>query len=343
MNRHFHLAVCSALIIFLCSCGSVPKGAFTETGLPAPDYSKNEYWSALPFLKDSADAVPIAAWCDEQPTSGADIFFIHPTTYIGKTGQKNWNADVNDKTVNAQVDKAPIRYQATIFNGAGKIYAPRYRQAHLHTFYSDNKSEAQKAAALAYHDVRSAFQYYLENYNNGRPFIIAAHSQGSFHGMMLIKEIIDGTPLQEKLIAAYLPGWPIPKDFYKNISPCTSPQETGCFTSWRTVKRGYFPPAFHMPEKNILATNPVTWTLDTIAANQQDQLGGVLLDFKTVRPALVCAQVCEDLVWVNKPKFPGSILLTKRNYHIADYNFFYADVRKNAQDRVRAYFAKQKS
>lgn len=69
-------------------------------------------------------------------------------------------------------------------------------------------------------------------------------------------------------------------------------------------------------------------------------MGGVLKDFNKVYPRLVRTTVHEDLLWVNKPKFPWSFLLTKKNYHVADYNFFYADVRHNAQERVKAYLQK---
>ena len=328
------------LLCLAASCTTIPKGHFGETQIPAPDYDLHKHWSAHPEVSDSADAVPIPIWKNIQPTAEVDVFFVHPTTYIGKRKQNKWNADVNDTTVNAGVDKGPIRYQATIFNGAGKIYAPRYRQAHLHSFFTKRKADARKAIELAYEDVRNAFRYYLDHYNQGRPFILAGHSQGSLHGMSLLKDFVDGTALQDQLVVAYLPGWHIPKDYFASIKPCASREETNCFCSWRTVKEGYIPRRLHMPGKNILVTNPVTWKLDAVPSKREEQLGGILRDFHTMRKALVSVWIHEDLLWVTKPHFPGSILLTKRNYHIADYNLFYADVRKNAQDRVKAYLEK---
>lgn len=327
-------------LLALGSCVSLPRGEFV-TDQKAPDYSSPAYWSALPEKLDSADAVPLSNWHNVQDTSPIDVFFIHPTSYIGKKGQKKWNADIDDQKVNDDVDQAPIRYQATIFNGAGKIYAPRYRQAHLHSFFTKRKADAKKALELAYQDVKNAFNYYIRHYNGNRPFIIAGHSQGSLHGMNLIKDLVDSTALQEKLVVAYLPGWPILKDQFQNIHPCKTREETGCFCSWRTVKEGYLPRLLHMPGKNILVTNPVRWDLDPAPTKKEDQLGGILRDFHTMRKALVAVRIYEDLLWSTKPDFPGSILLTKKNYHIADYNLFYADVRRNAQDRVRAYLAKR--
>ena len=329
----------SILVLIFGSCVAIPKGHFVSDQ-KAPDYSSPVYWSALPHKIDSADAVPIAEWKNEQSASPVDVFFIHPTSYLGKKGQKKWNADIDDQKVNEDVDKLPIRYQATIFNGAGKIYAPRYRQAHIHSFFTKRKDDAKRALDLAYEDVKNAFEYYLKHFNADRPFIIAAHSQGSLHGMNLIRDMVDGTLLQQKLVVAYLPGWPVLKDQFQSIKPCASPEETGCFCSWRTVKKGYLPRRLHMPGKNILVTNPVTWKLDNVPSKKEEQLGGILRDFHTMRPDLVSVWVHEDLLWSTKPDFPGAILLTKKNYHIADYNLFYADVRKNAEDRVRAYLAK---
>lgn len=339
MTRHLLFSFAIATTLLLASCASVPKGTF-DAGTKPPDYSSSIYWAALPVKIDSADAVPLPEWKNEQDDAPVDVFFIHPTTYVGKRGQKRWNADIDDGKVNDGVDKVPIRYQATIFNGAGKVYAPRYRQAHLNTFFTKRKADARKAIDLAYKDVNDAFRYYLDYFNQGRPFIIAGHSQGSLHGINLIKDIIDETSLSDKLIVAYLPGWAVKKDQFATLKPCTTPDEVNCFCSWRTVKEGYLPPLLHMPNLNILVTNPVTWTLDPRPSRKEEQLGGILRDFHTMRTDLVSAWIYEDLLWVTKPHFPGSILLMKKNYHIADYNLFYADVRKNAQDRVRAYLSK---
>ncbi|MEO6132562.1 MAG: DUF3089 domain-containing protein [Saprospiraceae bacterium] len=340
MTRRFFLSIFSALLLCVsASCGSLSKSQSSQVS-SEPDYSLKQNWAALPGEKDNADIVPIDSWHDEQLTSAADVFFIHPTTYTGKPHHHQLNADVSDITLNLATDKSTIRYQASIFNGAGKIYAPRYRQAHLETFYMHDSPEAKAAIDLAYEDVKSSFEYYLEHYNQGRPFIIASHSQGSFHAMRLIDEFIDGTPLQDKMIVAYMPGWPIRNDQFTSLKPCLYPDDTGCFCTWRTFKEGYIPQVLHYPDQNIAVTNPVTWSCDQPECSKDVQIGGVLRNFHKLMPNLVFAQVHEDLLWVNKPVFPGSFLFTRKNYHIADYNLFYGDVRKNAQDRVRVYLSR---
>jgi hypothetical protein len=326
------------VLLFCCaSCATHPKGAFGMDIPDAPDYANADLWAALPTKKDSADAVPLKEWKDVQDNAPVDVFFIYPTTYTGRPGEKEWNAELSDKKLNLRTDKYPIRYQATIFNGAGKIYAPRYRQAHFNCFFTHKTADASKALDLAYEDVHAAFQYYLDHYNQGRPFIIASHSQGTFHAKRLLSDFIDGTPLQKQFIVGYLAGLTVPADLYKSIKPCATPEETGCFCSWRTFREGYIPDVIHFPDSNIVVTNPVTWDANKNSSGKEDQLGGVLRDFKKLYPHMVSTTIHEDLLWVNKPKFPGSFLLTTKNYHIADYNFFYADVRQNAQDRVNAF------
>ncbi|MFZ1677716.1 MAG: DUF3089 domain-containing protein [Saprospiraceae bacterium] len=342
MTRIFFLYFLSAIL--LCSaesCASLSKSQSSSNTPAPPDYSLIKNWAALPTLVDSADVVPIASWHDEQSTAQADVFFIHPTTYTGKVKKHQWNADVADKKLNLATDKSTIRYQASIFNGAGKIYAPRYRQANLKVFYAlDKTPELQSALDLAYADVKTAFQYYLNHYNQGRPFIIASHSQGSLHASRLINELIDGTPLQDKLIVAYMPGWPLKNDEFISLKPCKYPDDTGCFCTWRTFREGYIPPKIHYPDQNIVVTNPVTWSCDQPGCSQDVQIGGVLRNVHVLMPNLVHTEIHEDLLWVNKPVFPGSFLFTRKNYHIADFNLFYADVRKNAQDRVRVYLSR---
>ena len=327
------------LLIFCCtSCASIPKGSFGKDIPDVPDYALEKNWAALPFRKDSADVVPLVEWKDVQANAPVDVFFIHPTTYTGRPGEKKWNADLADVDLNIQTDRYPIRYQASVFNGAAQIYAPRYRQAHLDCFYTERTRDAVLALELAYDDVKTAFQYYLDHYNNGRPFIIASHSQGTFHAKKLISDFVDDKPLQNQFIVAYLAGLSVPANLYSTIKPCSTPDEIGCFCSWRTIKEGFIPKKLHFPDSNIVVTNPVTWSQDKPVSTREEQIGGVLRDFKKLYPHLVNATVHQDLLWVNKPKFPGSFLLTTKNYHIADYNFFYADIRQNAQDRVTAYF-----
>lgn len=316
------------------SCGSAPRGAYAPETVPlAPDYSQDKYWAALPWRADEADLTPDGL-TDRQAEAQADVFFLHLTTYTGKKGDTNWNGPVSDPEVNSRTLDKPIKFQASIFNGSGRIYAPFYRQAHLKAYFTRDTSSARKAFELAYSDVRAAFQYYLEHHNQGRPIIIAAHSQGTTHGKRLLKEFFDGKPLQEQLVAAYLIGIPVEKDAFQNIPPCRDSLDTGCFMAWRTFKRGYEPKKTYPGE---IAINPLLWTAEDTYAPKSLNQGTVLVPFEKVRPGNTDAQVHGSILWASKPKFPGSFLLTRKNYHAGDLNLFYVNVRKNAQARTQAF------
>lgn len=326
-----------AILSSLSSCAVHPKGGYGTLPAPsAPDYSKAENWAALPDRVDNADRRPSEALPDNQLGSAVDVFFLHPTTYTGQKGHNNWNGPIDDPKLNKKTDDGTILYQASIFNGSGRVFAPRYRQAHLSAYFAKDTASAHQAFDMAYVDVKAAFQYYLNNYNDGRPVIIAAHSQGTTHGMRLIKEFFDGKPLQKKLIAAYLAGIGVPKDYFKYIKPCETADEIGCFCSWRTYRRNRMP-RWDTEGERMLVTNPLTWTIDTQYAPREKNVGGIAFKFDDIRPGICDAQVHDGLLWVRRPRFPWSFLLLRSNYHAGDYNLFYLNVRENAMRRMINY------
>ena len=218
---------------------------------PAPDYTYRLAWALNPELElneldgphrkqvNSLDlpkgrkrkAIPQSLKKDES----ADVFFIHPTMLL--TGAE-WNADVLDDAMNAEVDQWPIRHQASAFSGAGRVFAPRYRQAHIRVF-SLGDSLSWAAAEVAYQDVNEAFKHYLKHWNQGRPIVIAGHSQGAFHGRRLIQEHFDGTPLAAQLVAAYLPGMDMVASEFKAIPTCDVPDQTGCLCDLDDLRRRF--------------------------------------------------------------------------------------------------------
>lgn len=323
--------------VAVAGCTSVPRGSFQASFHPlAPDYSQPAAWAALPERVDEADHYP-KGFPEKQQEAGVDVFFMHPTIYTGKKGDTLWNGPVDDPELNSRVDKSSIRYQASLFNEAGRVYAPRYRQAHLNAYYNKRQEDAIEAFELAYGDIRRAFQYYLDHYNQGRPIIIAAHSQGSQHGRRLLQEFFDGKPLEQQLVAAYLVGMPVSQALYTSLKPCETPEETGCYCTWRTYLKGHTPRRLPS-ETQIVTTNPLNWTSDSTYAPRNLHQGAVLKNFNRIYPNVSDAQSTHDLLWISKPKFPGSFLYWRPNYHIGDYNLFYMNVRENTVVRVQNYF-----
>ncbi|WP_353481670.1 DUF3089 domain-containing protein [Haliscomenobacter sp.] len=325
-----------ALLFWACSTSQEVAVGGNSSVPPAPDYVQPSAWAALPDRKDAADEVPVGME-DHQLDGRTDIFFVYPTIYTQQREENDpWNADIADAKLNKKVDEGTIRFQASIFNGVGRVYAPRYRQANISAYWLRDQELQKRVFDVAYDDVRRAFQYYLDHYNQGRPIIIASHSQGTTHTRRLLKEFFDTTALRQRLVVAYLIGMPIEKDFLQNIPVCDSPDQTGCFCSWRTYLKGHYP-EIHKKGNNIANTNPLNWSSDTLYASRELNKGAVLRSFKKIIPKVCDAQVHDGLLWVNKPKFPGSFLFNNPNYHIGDFNLFYQNVRENAATRVSSF------
>jgi hypothetical protein len=309
------------------------------------DYSNLDNWAAHPWKWDPSDSVPAPLRHEPRDTS-VDVFFLHPTTYTSLKRMNGDNADPNDVYTLAKTDYSTILYQASAFNQHARVFAPRYRQAHIEMFYEKDKDRAAKAFDIAYDDLKTAFIYYLDHWNNGRPFIIAAHSQGSYLGEKLIKEFFE-TPsspyytFRKKMIVAYIIGWPVPKEYFPSIPICADSLQTNCICSWRTLRNGFIPSYLKDEQGNALATNPLNWNTNNDYAGKNLNYGSVLTRFNKIYPHTTDAKIHNGLLWVARPRFPGSFLYTSRNYHIADINLYYINIRINVEQRIRAFLQNQ--
>lgn len=334
------------LVILLtasCSKNTSRFGAEYLSRLPqSPDYSKREYWAAHPDKVDKADKSPDRLM-ENQANTQVDVFFVHPTIYTKKQQKAYpWNADLNDEKLNAAVDESTILNQASVFNESARVYAPRYRQAHIKVFRIENLDIKKQALDFAYEDVKAAFDYYLKYERNGRPFIIAGHSQGTIHAGRLIQDYVEkDAELKADFVAAYLVGIALKPDLFPSISPCQSPNETGCWISWNTFAYGYYPKTYETVYKGTLTTNPLSWSADKQFVNRLENPGSVLWNFEKIRPQVCDALVVDGMLWIHKPVFPGSFLNRWKSYHPADYNLFYLSIRQNVADRVANFLAER--
>ncbi len=331
------------VVLAACSKGNFPiEESFSSVSIPPPpDYNRIEFWAAHPNKLDAADSVPLKSNLkNQQESARADVFFVHPTTFLGKPKNAfKWNADCNDHELNAKTQLTTILNQATIFNGSCRIYAPYYRQAHVYAFYTNNKRDGEQALELAYQDVKAAFDHYLKHFNQGRPIVIASHSQGSYHCMRLLKDYFDNTELRKQLVAAYLAGRAISPETFENIRPTERPDDIGTWSSWNTFTREAFPKTYELYYAHALSTNPLLWNSSDTFAPKELNHGGVGLHFTFV-PNLVDAQNHKGILWVNKPYVKGRWLLRRKNWHRADMNFFYMNIRENVALRVDTFLNK---
>ncbi|MBL7809736.1 MAG: DUF3089 domain-containing protein, partial [Saprospiraceae bacterium] len=326
------LFLCPLLTLY--SCGSVkPRATFDPAQVPsAADYALLENWAAHPDKSDPADLSPNADKApDLQKDATIDVFFLHPTTYTGDLRhQRDWNASMTDERTNRKTDNGSIQYQASIFNGAGRVFAPRYRQAHLHAFFTKKDSvSARRSLEVAYADTKTAFQYYLKHWNYGRPFILAGHSQGGLHVKTLVQQMVEGTDLEQQLVAAYIVGWPVAAKDFKKLKPCEKPDQVDCYCTWRTWERR-FGKRLKQDQKTV-CTNPLSWsTTPEVYVPKTQNKGAVIRPFNRIYEQSTDAEVYKGILLASKPKFKGSALFFAKNYHPGDFNLYYMNVRENA-------------
>lgn len=328
---------------------------------PAPDYRKARSWAALPGLSSPALLAPAGA----RPAAArapVDVFYIHPTSFLSGSA---WNAPLHTDSRAWEMIDVMLAAQASAFNACCEVYAPHYREATLFSFLPESGADGEQALAFAYNDVLRAFREFLGR-TGERPFIIASHSQGTFHALRLLAEEVDSQPLQQRLVAAYLVGYWLPMDTFernlRQISPCQNAADTGCVVHWSTYAEGaqrragvphwYAQGTERSDGKPLLCINPLSWHQDggRIEAGSHPgalyvEQGGTLLNtlfnhaagveptaLDAVKPNWTWAE-CRDGLLRVAPQTGGAFAeaaAADGDYHILDYNLFYQSVRVNA-------------
>ncbi len=330
-----------------------PPFAFDARRAPhAPDYASRESWAALPDMQDEADLTPGGVSAIDQTRAPADVFFIYPTVFFSKD---QWNADIADPAYRKAIGELPLRSQATIFNGCCAVYAPHYRQMTLGG-YVKWSANSEASMDLAYADVSRAFDQYLRTANRGRPFIIAAHSQGSRIARRLLAERIDGTPLAKRMIAAYLVGHWMEQSWFdarRDIRPCASRADLGCVVTYSSFEEGrdatkqrlllgrtsnYRPETLRRP---YVCINPLDWSRTGARVDRSYNAGGWMPaegGVTRLDPQLVSARCDDGAVYISRPaKTYVDRAIPFGNYHNVDYNLFWMNIRQNAVERVAAF------
>ncbi len=343
-----------------------PEGNFrAENAVQAPNYSKEEFWAALPTKEDPADLVPAGVTAITQGEGEVDTFFIHPTGYLKSA---SWTSPMNKDSATEENTSWMMANQASAYNGCCNVYAPRYREATIFSYFV-SEEEREAVLSFAYEDVKKAFEYYIEHYNNGRPFIISSHSQGTHHAKRLLKEVIDSSDLHQRLVAAYVIGAvqiPLSPSWFasmKNITACQSAADLHCVVHWDTMADDQ--DAIERPE-NSLCTNPLTWEVNEEFAQANLNEGAVApagtynLDFGKSED-FATGQLIKglDAPITNQTGaqcLNGTLFVTSQegtdfdamgagasgNYHGLDYALFYMNIHNNAKLKVKTFLEKSR-
>jgi hypothetical protein len=257
MSRHFIIALLLGIVFASSLTSSRVTGARAQDGAAAVaknDYGKAESWLCRPGRTDACaidlSTTIVAAngkLTRETWTTNAkapiDCFYVYPTVSRDSTGNSDMVAGPEETGV--------IRAQFARFGSKCRVYAPLYRQVTLtalRAFLTGKPLAADRA--LAYNDVLDAWNYYLEHDNNGRGVVLIGHSQGSMVLTQLIKNEIDGKPIQSRIVSALLLGTNLPvprgKDVggaFQQMPLCHSAKQTGCVITYASFRANAPPPA----------------------------------------------------------------------------------------------------
>lgn len=332
MKIRFFVVLVAVLLacLVVAGCGSDNNAPNTPV---ATDYSQSTHWLSLPAT-----------------TKPVDVFYLYQTAWQ-KVSPSDPNINEIDNASMLQGSNAAFARTATVFETVGNIYAPYYRQADaLYILTQPTPAERDQVIAGAPTiDAVAAFDYYIKHFNNGRPFILASHSQGSMVMLNILADYMKANPaVYDRMIAAYVVGYSV-TDAYLAKNPhlkfATGPDDTGVIISYNTQSPTVAKGANPLVLDGAIAINPITWTRGETPALTSQGLGsfmpvaGVLSQVPqyadaTVsldKGAVICSTADEAFLHALSPGFPSGV------YHSFDYLFYYYNLRANAENRVAKY------
>jgi len=355
--KKFGIAVTLVAIVsmvgLMAGCGSSSKTgkSSTPSSTPSstsqtPDYSKSANWLSLPSAKAAKKKV--------------DVFFLYPTVYEQSSPSAPMVCAINNPQMQSGA-KAAFSRDATVFTPLANIYAPYYQQAAIAVLTLPLDQQQSIVGGVPTSDSVAAFDYYIKHYNKGRPFILAAHSQGSNIMINLMAQYMKKNPkVYKRMIAAYVPGYSITPQYLSQnpeLKFAEGPDDTGVIVSYNTTS-----PAPQVADPVVLpgamVINPITWTKSEALATAAQNLGGIAVggdgypvmdaqgnpqkvlnyadaQINTAKGTLICSTANPSQL------APGNQLVAAGIYHTFDYPFYYFDLRANAANRIARYLVKK--
>ena len=326
----------------LTSCASKVDNSATDNveDSNAVDYSQKSNWLNQPEI-----------------TKDVDAFYIYSTAYFESSfeeGASDYasldNAEMREGAQQEYVD------HATVFEESCNVFTPWYRQFGMRyavEMMAKTGSLDEAIAGVAYTDITAALDYYFEHCNQGRPFIIAGHSQGSAIVRYVLKHYFKEHPdYYMRMVAAYAIGYSITKDDlkdYPHLKYATGESDTGVIVSWNTEGKQNV----EENAKNIvvlpgaISINPLNWKLDETYAPASLNLGSYKFNKETGEPEFVDmgadAQInlARGVIVTNAKATPVSMVdfFGPASFHDSEYTFYYNNIKANVAKRIATYKA----
>ena len=301
----------------------------------ASDYSKKANWLSLP-----------------DRTKPYDTFYIYPSAYEDYNEGAPVIGSIGDKGMHAGAH-AFFEEQATAYENSTNVFAPYYRQMNFAAVMKATAEERNKIlSGVPLQDLYAALDYYFEHYNEGRPFILAGHSQGSQMLTYILSEYMSKHPkYYKRMIAAYVIGYSITDSFLaknKHLKFAEKADDTGVIISWNTEGPGNKNQKNFVVVDGAISINPLNWKRDDTYAPASENLGARFKNQTTgkfeIIPEAADAKVdTERGVVVTTTKVIDPIDDTlgmgfgPDSFHHADYSLYYNNIKANVAERCAAY------
>lgn len=269
-----------------------------------------------------------------------DCFMLYPTVYGGKKGK---NMPLEDEVLRRRAIVS-LNQMVAIFGESCRIIAPYYRQMAMEGLFLP-ASEQDRYLAIALEDVRNAFMYYLEHDNQGRPFVLAGHSQGAHLLLLMMKALFKDPALSSKLVAAYIIGYAVTRS---DVAECdwlnvaTSAVDVGTIITYNTQSAKAVGSPILKP--GACCVNPLLWTQTEAYAPRQLNKGAVFVTEDgrqgEALPGYTDARVGEQGALIVQPPDDAVLdvgLFPTGVYHRYDYAFFHMNLKENVSTRIRTY------
>ena len=310
------------------------------------------------------------ASCSKEKDDGITHINYADTTYWYSIGDENREADVfyvyptvstlsfvdNDSSWYANISLPEVRQEANSNQKFNKLlyyeynfYAPYYRQM-IFDAYHQPEEALNEIAQTPVADIKDAFQYYMTNFNHGRPFFLVGHSQGS---QMLIELLKNGmTDAQRKqMLAAYCIGFQISDQELAQYPEALKPAVDSCMQGVVIFNSVSDIAAVSPLMKNtVVGINPLTWTEGTEQVDPSLHLG--VAKYNSSRDSIVYVapftggqlvnhfMVCSDLDddFVSHYYYEDyADIFPYGNLHFTDSWLFGGNVVENMRCRLRHY------
>ena len=312
-NRRISIPIVAAFAFTMCFTGCANQ---TVT-----DYAKSANWAYLE---------------SDKREKKADVFFICPTVYFGESGSENMSLSDDDSMGNFL---GAINMEKGIYAEDCRFFAPYYRQAGLCVYELKSPDEQEKYYEPAYSDVKAAFEYYMEHYNQGADMCIR-----------LMKDVFDNKEVSDRLVACYAIGWRFTEQEvaeYPQLKAAEGETDTGVIIAFNSEAESITESLMVPKGTKTFSINPLNWTTDGTAADRSLNKGACFTDYggniKSEIPELTGAYIDSvrgtlKVTDVTPKDYPPVLVMFESGiYHLYDYQFFYRNLQENVSARINAF------